>query len=56
MCIRDRKGREIPIRYHRPLDRRGLNVFETTKAPGASCAFRYRFAVDVLKPNPIACN
>jgi hypothetical protein len=29
------KGREIPIRYHRPLDRRGLNVFETTKAPGA---------------------
>ena len=30
-----KKGREIPIQYYRALDRRGLNVFETTKAPGA---------------------
>ena len=29
------KGREIPIQYYRALDRRGLNVFETTKTPGA---------------------
>src|SRR5687768_1784173 len=29
------KGREIPIQYYRALDRRGLNVFETTKAAGA---------------------
>ena len=28
------KGREIPIQYYRALDRRGLNVFETTKTPG----------------------
>ena len=29
-----KKGREIPIQYYRALDRRGLNVFETTKTPG----------------------
>jgi hypothetical protein len=28
-------GREIPIQYFRPLDKRGINVFETTKAAGA---------------------
>jgi hypothetical protein len=28
-------GREITIQYIRPLDKRGLNVFETTKTPGA---------------------
>ena len=28
-------GRPITIRYYRPLDKRGLNVFETTKEPGA---------------------
>jgi hypothetical protein len=28
------KGREVPIQYYRALDRRGLNVFETTKTPG----------------------
>ena len=27
-------GREIPIQYFRPLDKRGINVFETTKDPG----------------------
>jgi hypothetical protein len=30
-----KKGRPIKIQYLRPQDRRGLNVFETTKAPGA---------------------
>jgi hypothetical protein len=30
-----KKGREIPIQYYRPQDRRGINAFETTKAPGA---------------------
>jgi hypothetical protein len=30
-----KKGRPITIRYYRPLDKRGLNVFETTKDPGA---------------------
>ena len=30
-----KKGRPIRIRYSRPLDKRGLNVFETTKEPGA---------------------
>jgi hypothetical protein len=29
-----KKGRPIRIRYSRPLDKRGLNVFETTKDPG----------------------
>jgi hypothetical protein len=28
-------GREIPIQYFRPLDKRGINVFETTKVAGA---------------------
>jgi hypothetical protein len=30
-----KKGREIPIQYFRPLDKRGINVFETTKVAGA---------------------
>jgi hypothetical protein len=29
-----KKGRPITIQYYRPLDRRGTNVFETTKEPG----------------------
>jgi hypothetical protein len=29
-----KKGRPIRIQYSRPLDKRGLNVFETTKDPG----------------------
>ena len=29
------KGRPIVMQYFRPQDRRGLNVFETTKEPGA---------------------
>jgi hypothetical protein len=29
------KGRTITIQYLRPLDQRGVNVFETTKEPGA---------------------
>jgi hypothetical protein len=29
-------GREIPIQYYRPLDKRGINVFETTKVAGAT--------------------
>jgi hypothetical protein len=29
-----KKGRPITIQYYRPLDRRGINVFETTKNPG----------------------
>ena len=29
------KGRPITMQYYRPQDRRGLNVFETTKDPGA---------------------
>src|SRR5437773_8578525 len=29
-----KKGRAITIQYLRPLDQRGINVFETTKAPG----------------------
>jgi hypothetical protein len=29
------EGRTISIQYYRPLDQRGINVFETTKAPGA---------------------
>src|SRR5438876_11460080 len=29
-----KKGRPITIQYLRPLDQRGVNVFETTKAPG----------------------
>lgn len=28
-------GRTINIQYYRPLDQRGINVFETTKEPGA---------------------
>ena len=28
------KGRPIPIQYYRAVDKRGLNVFETTKTPG----------------------
>jgi hypothetical protein len=30
-----KKGRPIVIQYFRPQDKRGLNVFETSKAPGA---------------------
>jgi hypothetical protein len=29
------KGRPIAIQYYRPQDKRGLNIFETTKDPGA---------------------
>ena len=29
-----KKGRALRIQYSRPLDKRGLNVFETTKEPG----------------------
>ena len=29
------KGRPIVMQYYRPQDKRGLNVFETTKEPGA---------------------
>lgn len=29
-----KKGRPIPIQYFRPQDKRGLNVFETSKDPG----------------------
>src|SRR5687767_4162986 len=29
-----KKGRPITIQYLRPQDKRGLNVFETTKEPG----------------------
>ena len=29
------KGRPITIQYYRPQDKRGINVFETTKEPGA---------------------
>ena len=30
-----KKGRPIVIQYYRPMDKRGINVFETTKDPGA---------------------
>jgi hypothetical protein len=30
-----KKGRTMRIQYLRPMDKRGLNVFETTKVPGA---------------------
>src|SRR5689334_21376712 len=30
-----KKGRAMRIQYVRPMDKRGLNVFETTKDPGA---------------------
>ena len=30
-----KKGRTITIQYLRPVDKRGINVFETTKTPGA---------------------
>jgi hypothetical protein len=30
-----KNGRTIPIQYFRPLDKRGINVFETTKVAGA---------------------
>jgi len=30
-----KKGRPITMQYYRALDRRGINVFETTKNPGA---------------------
>src|ERR1044071_4888214 len=30
-----KKGRPITMQYFRPLDKRGINVFETTKNPGA---------------------
>jgi hypothetical protein len=29
-----KKGRPITMQYHRAIDQRGLNVFETTKTPG----------------------
>lgn len=28
------KGRPVTIQYYRPIDRRGINMFETTKEPG----------------------
>jgi len=31
-----KKGRPITMQYYRALDKRGLNVFETTKEPGAA--------------------
>src|SRR3979409_190767 len=31
-----KKGRPITIQYFRPLDQRGINVFETKKAPGVA--------------------
>jgi hypothetical protein len=40
-----KKGRAIRIRYARPQDQRGVNVFETTKAPGADfTGFRLDFS------------
>ena len=30
-----KEGRPIVVQYYRALDKRGINVFETTKAPGA---------------------
>ena len=30
-----KKGRPIVMQYYRPLDSRGINIFETTKFPGA---------------------
>ena len=30
----DEPGRTITMQYFRPLDQRGINVFETTKEPG----------------------
>lgn len=30
-----KKGRQIPLQYYRAQDQRGVNVFETTKDPGA---------------------
>ena len=39
-----KKGREVKIQYLRPQDKRGLNVFETTKEPGAEfTGFRLDF-------------
>jgi hypothetical protein len=39
-----KKGRPITIQYLRPQDKRGLNVFETTKDPGAEfTGFRVDF-------------
>jgi hypothetical protein len=39
-----KKGRPITIQYLRPLDKRGLNVFETTKDPGVEfTGFRMDF-------------
>jgi hypothetical protein len=38
------KVRTINLQYFRPLDQRGINVFETTKAPGAEFAgFKLEF-------------
>ena len=38
------QGRTITMQYFRPLDQRGLNVFETTKEPGAAfTGFRLDF-------------
>jgi hypothetical protein len=30
-----KKGRPMTMQYYRPVDRRGINTFETTKTPGA---------------------
>src|SRR5580765_6336257 len=30
-----KKGRPIVVQYYRPQDSRGINIFETTKFPGA---------------------
>jgi hypothetical protein len=39
-----KKGRPLRIQFSRPLDRRGINVFETTKEPGVEFT---GFALDV---------
>jgi hypothetical protein len=31
-----KKGRPITMQYYRPLDQRGINIFETSKAPGVA--------------------
>jgi hypothetical protein len=41
---KDEPGRTITMQYFRPLDQRGINVFETTKEPGAEyTGFRVDF-------------
>ena len=39
-----KKGRPITVQYLRPLDQRGINVFETPKEPGvAYTGFKFEF-------------